>query len=1093
MRITSVRRWAWSVVIILAAAFTPVLAQTTVWVDDNCTAPGNGTQGNPYCKIQTAICAIKSTGGRINVNPGTYHEAIRVTANIQIVSTDGPAVTILDATGQPCVQTDFCTYQATTNCSAVYFPSAAGNNSRLEGLHITGGQGTDNSCGQNCTEKIGGGLLIYGSSPTITRNEIVGNAISSGSTKLFYGGGIYIQGLAAPAATPIPQITKNLIQGNYADPPAGSPSKMSEGGGGGIYVAWRSAPVIDGNSILSNRAGNPATLNQFGEGAGIAIYTGNEVTGMQTMIRGNYIADNNASDFGAGLSLGETDETPISASRATIENNIFYINGGVDGGAIATSTTIAQMRNNTIHNNNAAGHGGGFYFGPTSVAGVTMQVSNNLVTVNQATGTAIGGGVYVDPSVTPQLRYNDIWGNTPINVGGSKTDADYIGVNGGISTDPHYVAPSGSSPDFHLQPASPVIEAGENTGVVSTTDYDGAPRITDADYNGTATIDMGAFEFQPDFDGDGIPDWLDPDDDNDGVPDVSDCAPLARAISGPPAAVGPTLRLDKSGGIATLHWLHAWQAPTYNVYRGTFGGAPFAYNETCFDTENIARSVTDGATPTPGHGFYYIVSSRNVCAESAATTNSQNQDHTPSPTCTTANRNGDGDTQRDLSDNCPGMTNATQGDVDGDSQGDACDNCPSLSNVDQADDDNDGRGNACDNCPTVANPTQDDSDGDGVGDACDNCVTVANPNQADNDHDGLGDACDPDDDNDGVPDVSDNCPFVFNPSQADNDGDGIGDACDPDDDNDGVPDVSDNCPFVANPDQADNDHDGIGDACDPDDDNDGVLDVSDNCPLVANPAQTNSDGDTLGDACDNCPTVTNQNQADADGDTVGDACDNCPAVANANQADGDADGKGDACDNCPAIANATQLDGDLDGVGDACDNCPALPNPSQADGDLDGVGDACDNCPAIANPSQSDFDHDGLGDACDPDDDNDGVPDVSDCAPLDPTAWASPGEVGGVLVEKGTPTLLSWSVPSGGGASFDIVGGAISEIRADGGVGSGGCLANDRSATTWGDSRPDPAPGDGYYYLIRGQNVCGAGTYGTATGGAPRDPAGGCP
>src|SRR5262249_25105839 len=92
-------------------------AQTTVWVDD-CAGTGTGTQGDPYCKIQTAICAIKASGGRINVLPGTYHEAIRVTADIQIVSTDGPATTILDATGRPCVNPDYCTYQSTTNCSA---------------------------------------------------------------------------------------------------------------------------------------------------------------------------------------------------------------------------------------------------------------------------------------------------------------------------------------------------------------------------------------------------------------------------------------------------------------------------------------------------------------------------------------------------------------------------------------------------------------------------------------------------------------------------------------------------------------------------------------------------------------------------------------------------------------------------------------------------------------------------------------------------------------------------------------------------------------------------------------------------------------
>jgi hypothetical protein len=69
---------AWAVFTVLTLASSWAAAQSTVYVDATSTCPGAGTIGNPYCRIQDAICAIRSTGGgTVMVKPGTYNEAVR--------------------------------------------------------------------------------------------------------------------------------------------------------------------------------------------------------------------------------------------------------------------------------------------------------------------------------------------------------------------------------------------------------------------------------------------------------------------------------------------------------------------------------------------------------------------------------------------------------------------------------------------------------------------------------------------------------------------------------------------------------------------------------------------------------------------------------------------------------------------------------------------------------------------------------------------------------------------------------------------------------------------------------------------------------
>jgi hypothetical protein len=158
--------------------------------------------------------------------------------------------------------------------------------------------------------------------------------------------------------------------------------------------------------------------------------------------------------------------------------------------------------------------------------------------------------------------------------------------------------------------------------------------------------------------------------------------------------------------------------------------------------------------------------------------------------------------------------------------------------------------------------------------------------------------------------------------------------------------------------------------------------------------------------------------------------------------------------------------------------------------------EACDgldnNCDDVTDEGFPNTDGDPLADCVDPDDDNDGVPDGEDCAPLDDTASVPAIEVDGVLAHGGPTTLLIWA-DQGPGFRYDVAGGFVPELLADQDTTGAACLSDDEPSASFQDTRPAPASGSPYYYIIRAQNACGAGPYGFASSGAPRDPSADCP
>ena len=138
-----------------------------------------------------------------------------------------------------------------------------------------------------------------------------------------------------------------------------------------------------------------------------------------------------------------------------------------------------------------------------------------------------------------------------------------------------------------------------------------------------------------------------------------------------------------------------------------------------------------------------------------------------------------------------------------------------------------------------------------------------------------------------------------------------------------------------------------------------------------------------------------------------------------------------------------------------------------------------DDCPLVTNQNQADFEHDGIGDVCDDDNDNDGALNVSDCAPLDVTAFGIPTEIAGVTAAGKLPTSVAWSSQNiGTGTRYDVATGQLSDAKT-GNFAPGTCLQNNVINPPYSDIRGQPPAGNGYYYMIRSQNNCGTGTYGS--------------
>jgi parallel beta-helix repeat protein len=285
-----------------------------------------------------------------------------------------------------------------------------------------------------------GVLIGFGSSPTISNNVIIENRVCSG------GGAIKVINSGSPI------IQNNIITNNRCDPGQG---------GAGIAMFNASDAQIVGNEISGHAGGGI-----YGLGMGT------------TTVRANIISGNQ----NRGIELGNFSDVSI------VQNLIFGNKGGGIYWLVPAGSRGPLLLNNTIVDNDAQSGSAIFADGFDA----RTELINNII-LGKAGQTAVFCGNFGDNN-PPIFRFNDVFSPGGLAYGG--ICVNQTGLNGNISADPRFVDPSNGY--YQLDTGSPSIDVGDNSAPnLAGTDFDGNPRIIDGDENGSAVVDMGAYEYYP--------------------------------------------------------------------------------------------------------------------------------------------------------------------------------------------------------------------------------------------------------------------------------------------------------------------------------------------------------------------------------------------------------------------------------------------------------------------------------------------------------------------------------------------------------------------------------------------------------------------
>jgi CSLREA domain-containing protein len=355
----------------------------------------------------------------------------------------------------------------------------------------------------------GGGVYFSGSTLVMVGCSVTGNlggTSAMGFNGALGGGGGPGAGLYINQGTII--LTNTNISSNIAGDAIQHPTGSDGGEGGGIYTSTGVTTTMTNCVVGNNSGGKGGTGFASQGGFGGGIYNNGPMTMTGCLINGN--VTKGPSSGGGALGGGIFNAHTLTMVNCTVSGNATDPVQGSRGGGIYNIGSTLTLINSTITGNTAFGNCAGCTF--ESGQGIhtrgTTKVSNTIIAGNGAGPGPDVTGNYVS------LGHNLIGSAKSGTDGGSNGDqsgftngvnGDQVGTQAAPINAPLGALADNGGPTFThaLLSGSPALDAGDNSLAKDalnnplTTDQRGTGRIASSTGVGTATVDIGSYEFHP--------------------------------------------------------------------------------------------------------------------------------------------------------------------------------------------------------------------------------------------------------------------------------------------------------------------------------------------------------------------------------------------------------------------------------------------------------------------------------------------------------------------------------------------------------------------------------------------------------------------